>query len=195
MHFDLNDWDEWNFVGVLIQRNRLVKTCLIRTWWVVLTCCVGSHLLSGMNDWHLEKLGQRVKLEQNCLVQMIWGVLACWCGILSLTWNDLYLEKLGWQVKLDLRPFRVNKSFTTYPLGAMGHGTWDIRGRTWWDVPHYGINRGGMTHTIWVLAWSDPWTLRKEDGTDHGFWKHGGTSHLYMGHPMSFYERTWDVPC
>ncbi|KAJ7799050.1 hypothetical protein B0H14DRAFT_2617387 [Mycena olivaceomarginata] len=85
----------------------LVKTCLIRTRWVVLACCAGSYVLSGMNDWHLEKLGRRVKLEQNCLVRTIWGR----------------------QAKLDPRPFRVNKSFTTYPLGVMGHGTWDM-GRT-----------------------------------------------------------------
>ncbi|KAJ7683733.1 hypothetical protein B0H14DRAFT_2654683, partial [Mycena olivaceomarginata] len=94
----------------------LVKTCLIRTRWVVLACCAGSYVLSGMNDWHLEKLGRRVKLEQNCLVRTIWGR----------------------QAKLDPRPFRVNKSFTTYPLGVMGHGTHAERTR--WDVPRYGIN-------------------------------------------------------
>ncbi|KAJ7873549.1 hypothetical protein B0H14DRAFT_2569764 [Mycena olivaceomarginata] len=99
----------------------LVKTCLIRTRWVVLACCAGSYVLSGMNDWHLEKLGRRVKLEQNCLVRTIW-------------------EKLGRQAKLDPRPFRVNKSFTTYPLGVMGHGTWDM-GRT-------GREHDGTSHAM-----------------------------------------------
>ncbi|KAJ7697525.1 hypothetical protein B0H14DRAFT_2649825 [Mycena olivaceomarginata] len=111
------------------------------TRWVVLACCAGSYLLSGMNDWHLEKLGRRVKLEQNCLVRTIWEKL----GRGNETWD------MG----------RPRKNMMGHPTLCDKLRGWD---RPWvletrWDVPCLFTKGRGTSHANSVTGMGCPKTL------------------------------------